>query len=328
VSYPSYDNNKMANGVDAAYYASMLADQSRPLINYATQQRTAPGSTFKMVTATAGLLEGKISTNTAITCYGIFETVAPPPRCWIYPGGTHGSLNLTGAICVSCNVFFYELGYEMGLVDGNYSSSEGMEILNKYVSMYGLNEPTGIEIDENTPHAATEDSVRSAIGQANANYTTVSLARYVTAVANKGASYDLTLIDRVTDRGGNLLDKKEATVRNTIPLADSEWNAIHEGMRQVIERKTYFDDLAVAVAGKTGTAQENPTRPSHALFVGYAPYPEPDIAIATRVAFGYSSDFAAQITREVFKYYFGLAEQSEIITGVAGELEGGTAPVD
>jgi penicillin-binding protein 2 len=99
-------------------------------------------------------------------------------------------------------------------------------------------------------------------------------------------------------------------------------------MRQVIERKPYFNDLAVAVAGKTGTAQENTTRPNHALFVGYAPYKEPEIAIATRVAFGYSSDFAAQISREVFKYYFGLAEQSEIITGVASELEGGNAAVD
>jgi penicillin-binding protein 2 len=229
---------------------------------------------------------------------------------------------------VSCNVFFYELGYQLGLVDGNYSSSEGMEILNKYVSMYGLNEPTGIEIDENTPHASTEDSVRSAIGQATANYTTVSLARYVTAVANRGNCYDLTLIDRITDRGGNLLDEREPAVRNTIPLADSEWNAIHDGMRQVIERKTYFADLAVVVAGKTGTAQESTTRPNHALFVGYAPYAEPEIAIATRVAFGYSSDFAAQISREVFKYYFGLAERTEIITGVAGELEGGTAAVD
>ena len=328
VSYPSYDNNKMANGVDAVYYASLLNDQSKPMINYATQQRTAPGSTFKMVSATGALMEGIVSTNQTITCHGIFEAITPSPRCWIYPRSTHGAESLVNAIRDSCNVYFYEVGYQMGIVDGIYSSTFGVEVLGKYADMFGLRSPSGIEIDEATPHMATEDSVRAAIGQANSSYTTVALARYVTTVANNGICFDLTLLDKITDHGGNLLIENNALIRNTIPLADSEWSAIKQGMRRVVERKTYFDDLAVHVAGKTGTAQENLNRPSHALFVGYAPYEEPEIGIATRVAFGYSSDYAAQITREVVKYYYGLAERDDIITGTAIELEGGTAAVD
>ncbi|MDR2547705.1 MAG: penicillin-binding protein [Lachnospiraceae bacterium] len=328
VSYPGYDNNRMANGVDAAYYSMLLNDLSRPMFNYATQQRTAPGSTLKMVSATAGILEGIIGAQSSFTCNGIFEEVYPPPRCWIYPGGRHGTLNLAAAVTHSCNVYFYEIGYRAGMFDGAHSSDEGIRVLSRYIDMFGLNAVTGIEVDEAMPHPSTIDAVRSMIGQGNANFTTVGLARYVTAVANNGICYDLTLIDKITDPIGNLLVKNEAVIRNTIPLADSEWNSIHQGMRQVVERRSYFDDLAVLVAGKTGTAQETALRPSHALFVGYAPYREPEIGLATRVAFGYSSDYAAQITREIIKYYYGLAEHDEIITGVATELEGGTMSID
>lgn len=328
VSYPGYDNNKMANGVDAEYYAGLLSDLSMPMVNYATHQRTAPGSTFKMVSATAGILEGIISVNDTYTCRGIFEAIVPSPRCWIYPRGSHGALNVTGGISHSCNVFFYELGYNMGITEGSYSSQTGLEILNKYADMYGLSAPSGVEIEEYDPQMSTEDSVRSAIGQGNSNYTTAGLARYVTAVANGGTCYNLTLIDKIKDRNGNLLEEHQAEVRNTISLSDAAWKAIQSGMRQVVEKKPYFSNLGIQVAGKTGTAEESANRANHALFVGYAPYEAPEIGIATRIAFGYSSDYAAQITREVIKYYYDLAEEEEIITGVAKELEGGTAITD
>ncbi len=329
VSYPSYDNNKMANGVDADYYAGLLNNLSKPMYNYATQQKTAPGSTFKMVSATAGLMEGIITTSSTYTCHGIFDKISYlPPRCWIYPRGTHGALNVTGAIRHSCNVFFYEVGYQLGVVDNLYSSEEGLARLNKYVDLYGLSEPSGVEIEEYNPQMSSEDSVRSAIGQGNSNYTTAGLARYVTTVANNGTCYDLTLIDKVTDHSGNLLEDHHAEIRNTVNLEPAEWKAIQAGMRQVVESKAYFSNLAVKVAGKTGTAQENLSRPNHALFVGYAPYENPEIGIATRVAFGYSSDYAAQITREIIKYHYGLAEVDEIITGTAEILEGGTTVTD
>ena len=327
VSYPGYDNNKMANGVDAEYYAQLRNDLSNPLYNYATQQKTAPGSTFKMVSATAGLMEGVITTDSTITCKGIFDKFEVNPRCWIYPSA-HGALNVTGGIRNSCNVFFYEVGYRLGLVNDTYKSDVGLEKLAKYADMYGLTETTGIEISESEPEVSDEDSVRSAIGQGTNSFTTVGLARYVTTVANSGTCYNLTLIDKTTDSNGNLLQDYSATVRNTIEMDQSYWNAIHLGMREVVEDKSYYDDLAVNVAGKTGTAQESSSRANHALFVCYAPYESPEIAIATRIAYGYTSSYAAQITKDAIEYYYGLSDETEEEQNTANELVGGDANAD
>ncbi len=327
VSYPGYDNNKMANGVDAEYYAQLRNDLSNPLYNYATQQKTAPGSTFKMVSATAGLMEGVITTDSTITCKGIFDKFEVNPRCWIYPSA-HGALNVTGGIRNSCNVFFYEVGYRLGLVNDTYKSDVGLEKLAQYADMYGLTETTGIEIAESEPEVSDEDSVRSAIGQGTNSFTTVGLARYVTTVANSGTCYNLTLIDKTTDSNGNLLQDYSATVRNTIEMDQSYWNAIHLGMREVVEDKTYYDGLAVNVAGKTGTAQESSSRANHALFVCYAPYESPEIAIATRIAYGYTSSYAAQITKDAIVYYYGLSEETEEEQNTANELVGGDANAD
>lgn len=328
VSYPGYDNNKMANGVDAEYFAQLRSDLSSPMLNYATQQRTAPGSTFKMVSATAGFKEGIINTTTTFVCNGQFNEIDPPPRCWIYGRGSHGALNVTGAIKNSCNVFFYEMAYRLGMVDGVYSSEAGLEKLQKYADMYGLTETSGVEIEEYAPQVSNTDAVRSAIGQGTNNYTTVSLARYVTTVANSGTCYDLTLIDKVTDRSGNLLMEKEPQIRNQVELSSGEWNAIHTGMRQVVEAKSYYSDLKVQVAGKTGTAEENKNRANHALFVCYAPYDNPEIAVATRIAYGYSSDYAARTTKDVISYYFDLVDEDDLITDTASELGASTAQTD
>ena len=328
VSYPSYDNNKMANGVDAAYYAKLRIDKSSPLINYATQQRTAPGSTFKMVSAAAGMLEGLINEATQVTCNGIFEEVFPNPKCWIYPG-KHGVLNVTGAIENSCNYYFYELGYNMSLVNGVYNSEKGLETMEKYASMFGFNEKSGVEIDEAEPQISDADSVRTMIGQGTHNFTTAQLARYVTVVANGGKNYRLSLLDRLEDPTGYLIEDYTPELTGQLTqITASQWNAIHIGMRRVVENKTYFDDLGVSVAGKTGTAQESRNRANHALFVCYAPYEHPEIAIATRVAFGYSSDYAAQIAGEVIKYYYRLEDENKILSGTAETVTGGVTNGD
>ncbi|MBQ7680220.1 MAG: penicillin-binding protein, partial [Butyrivibrio sp.] len=328
VSYPGYDNNRMANGVDSKYYASLRADLSNPLLNYATMQRTAPGSTYKMVTATAGLMEGVIDTEARITCLGVYDKINHGPRCWIYPGA-HGSLNVTGGIRNSCNYFFFDLGYRMSIgADNAFHSEIGLEKLRKYADLYGLTEKSGIEITEYDPIVSDMDAVRSAIGQGTNSYTTVGLARYVTAVANSGVCYELTLIDRTTDSNGHLLEDNHARIRNTIDMDSSYWNAIHRGMRQVVEDKSYYSDLSVKVAGKTGTAQESASRGNHSLFVCYAPYENPEIAIATRIAFGYTSSYAAQLTRDAVEYYFGLRDESEITEGTAIQLQGGAANAD
>lgn len=327
VSYPSYDNNKMANGVDAAYFASLQSDLSSPLINYATQQRTAPGSTFKPVAATAGLTEGAISITDTITCAGIFEKISPPARCWIYPGA-HGALNVTGGIQHSCNGFFYEVGYRLGIVGDTYNSDVALNKLAKAADLYGLSETSGVEIEEYAPKISDTDAVRSAIGHGNNNYTTAQLARYVTTIANGGTCYNLTLVDKIENLNNNYLQENEAQVRNYIDMDQAYWDAIHTGMRRVVEGKRYYADLDVNVAGKTGTAQEDRSRPNHALFISYAPYEDPEISVTVRVAYGYTSDYSAQIAKDVYAYYYGLKDETEIITGTAGSLEGGTINAD
>lgn len=328
VSYPGYDNNKMANGVNAEYFSQLLSDLSTPMINYATRQMTAPGSTFKMVSATAGLMEDDINLYTTYRCTGSFEKISPPARCWIYGQGSHGAINVTQAIRHSCNMFFYELGYSLGTIGDTFSNDIGLQKLEKYADLYGLSATSGIEIEESAPTVSTEDAVRSAIGQGTNNYSTAGLARYVTTVANSGTCYDLTLIDKITDHSGIILEDHHAKIRNTIDMDQSYWNAIHQGMRQVIESKSYYNNFGVTVAGKTGTAEENKNRPNHALFVCYAPYEKPEIAIATRVAYGYTSTYAAQITKDVLQYYFELAEEDDLITGTASQLSGSTDVTD
>ena len=196
------------------------------------------------------------------------------------------------------------------MVGESYSSDVGLQKLEKYADMYGLTETSGVEIEETQPQVSSEDAVRSAIGQGNHSFSTVGLARYVTTVANSGTCYNLTLIDRITDHSGIELKDNHAEVRNTIDMDNSYWNAIHLGMRQVIENNSHFKNFGVNVAGKTGTAEENKRRANHALFVCYAPYEEPEIAIATRIAYGYSSSYAAQTTRDILEYYFDLRDES------------------
>lgn len=326
VSYPGFDNNKLANGVDSKYYAQLQADLSTPMINYATRHRTAPGSTFKMVSATAALMEGIVSTSSRFTCTGVFDKITPSAKCWAYPSA-HGSITVTEAIRHSCNMFFYETGYQLGSSEGSYNSDLALSRLQIYADEYGLTDLSGVEIEESAPSFSTEDGVRSCIGQGNHAYTTAQIARYVTTVANSGTCYNLTLLDKVTDRGGNLLLDNEATVRNTINIDTSYWNAIHTGMREMAASNSNFSNFPIKIAGKTGTAEESHNRANHALFVCYAPYSKPEISIATRLAFGYSSSYAAKTTKDVLNYYFNLTED-DVITGEAQVLENVTTQTD
>ena len=321
VSYPGYDNNKLANSIDAEYFAKLNADKSYPWNNYATQYKAAPGSTFKMLTASAGLMEGVISLSTSVSCTGTYTNIQSSPKCWQRWG--HGAENVTTAIRDSCNYFFYDVGYRLSIKDNSFDDEKGLKALYQYADFFGLTEKSGVEIAESSPQVSDTDPVRSAIGQGSNSYTAVGLARYVSAVANSGTVYQLTLLDHVADQQGNLLKKFEPQIRNTIDMPQNYWDALHKGMRMVVQNKKYFNDLAVEVAGKTGTAQQTETRPSHALFVCYAPYQNPEIAIATRIPFGYSSDYAAQVTRDIVKYYYGLAEEDDIVTGTANTPDAG-----
>lgn len=310
VSYPGYDNNKLANSVDSKYYSYLNANQSSPLYNHATQQQTAPGSTFKMVTSTAGLTEGVIDTSTTFTCTGQFDLISNKPKCWIYPG-SHGQENVTSAIRDSCNVFFYNVGYLLAGGASNYNDGYGIQRLGKYAQMYGLTDKTGVEITENQSSFATEYPVMAAIGQSNNNMTTIALGRYVTAVANEGTVYNLTLLDHVQNKKGKVLKTYAPSVKNQIQVLNkAQWTAIHTGMEEVVSKIDAFSNSPVPVSGKTGTAQENKNKPSHALFVGFCPSNDPDIAFAVRIPNGYRSANAASITRDIIGCYYN--EESSI----------------
>lgn len=326
VSYPGYDNNRLAAS-DSSYYAYLNVNQSNPLYNYATQQRTAPGSTFKPVSATAGMVEGVIDPSTEILDEGIFTKVSNKPKCWAYPSN-HGSINVSEAIRDSCNYFFYEVGWR--LAGGNdYDDAKGIEAIQTYAKMFGLNDKTGIEIEESAPKIATEYPVMAAIGQSDNNFTTISLARYATAVANGGTVYNLTLLDHVTDDKGETIASYQADVKNHVDALDSlEWNAIHSGMRMVVENLSYYDDFPIAVAGKTGTAQQARTRPNHALFIGYAPYDNPEIAVASRIAFGYTSNHAANVSRDIIGVYFNVQTSLDVLNGQANSVTTTNATTD
>lgn len=317
VTYPGYDNNRLANTVDAKYYNYLSTSLSNPLYNYATQQRTAPGSTFKIISATAGLAENKITTSTMIEDLGRFESVSNKPKCWAFPSN-HGSINVAQALRVSCNYFFYQVGYDLAGGSANtYSDKTGIEKIQKYAAMYGLDEKTGIEIEEAKPTIATEFPVMAAIGQSDNNFSTISLARYVTAVANRGTVYNLTLLDRVQDpASGKVLKTYKPSVRNQIDvLSFDEWASIAQGLRMVVEDLSAFKNLGVEAAGKTGTAQQDLTRANHALFIGYAPASSPEIAVATRIAFGYSSGNASVVAADIMSYYFGETSLESLLGG-------------
>lgn len=306
VTYPGYDNNRLANNLDSDYYAYLSTNSSSPLYNHATQEKTAPGSTFKMVSATAGLSEKVVDTSTIIKDEGKFLKVSNEPNCWIYPGSTHGDLNITEAIRHSCNYYFYEVGYLLAGGE-NYRDDAGINKLTEYARKFGLGEKTGIEIDESEPSIANEYPVMAAIGQSNHNFTTIGLARYVSSVASRGDVYNLSILSKVTDKDGNIIKTFGPTPKNNVDVLDgTQWDAITTGMREVVENLNTFNNFPIEVAGKTGTAQQSATRPNHALFVGYAPYVNPEVSVACRISYGYTSANAADLAKKVLADYFGI----------------------
>lgn len=328
VSYPGYDSNKLANGVDSEYFASLQHDKSSPLLNYATQQKTAPGSTFKLVSATAGLAENVITTSDQIRCTGIYNDISNKPKCWIYPG-SHGLDNVSEAIRDSCNVFFYTVGNRLAQKKtGSYNDVNGIDLIQKYAHIYGLDQKTGLEISESKSSVATKYPVMAAIGQSDNNYTTVALSRYVTAVAS-GKKYNYQLMNKIVDADGKTVKKYKADYEDiSDTLTSSQWDAIHSGMREVVSTMDRFQGFDIPVAGKTGTAQQT-GHANHGLFVGYAPYDDPEITIAVRIANGYSSHNAATAARNVISYYYKETSMKDIkemkAAGVNGNIRNSVA---
>lgn len=305
VSYPSYDNNKLSGSVDAKYFNSLINDKASPMLNRATQSFTAPGSTYKPCTTIAGMDTGIISSGTTFYCSGSFDKVTPSPKCWRLSG--HGGEVAATAIGDSCNVFFYNVGYNLACSkNGNYNSTYGTTILQKYSDLLGLSTKAGVEIEESEPMASNTNSVASAIGQGNHKYSTLNLARYVTTIATSGTCYNLTLVDKITDSDGNLIEDNHADVDHQVELSSNIWSTVHEGMMLAGNSYSTIAKLGLKIAAKSGTAQENTNEPDHSLLVTYSPYDDPEICVSVCIQHGYSSTTSMDLTADVYKIYYGM----------------------
>lgn len=322
VSYPSYDNNLFANKIDPDYYNKLYNDLTTPMINRPTKQKTAPGSTFKIVTASAGLEEAAIEPTTRILDKVKFTRIVPSPSCWSTT--SHGNIDVTTALEVSCNYFFYEVGWRLGLDSAGVNhDAVGLKKIQKYASIFGFDRKSGVEIDEADPHISDGPSaIPSAIGQGTNNFAPVQLARYVTAVANSGTLFDLTLVDKIEDKDGKVIEQNKAKSTKLTQIHTTTWDLVHEGMYEVCNgsrsSSSYmFRNFPIKVAGKTGTAQESKSRGNHALFISYAPEENPEISITTVIPNGYASINAVQLTRDVYSYYYHLEDSDKLTKGKA-----------
>lgn len=322
VTYPSYDNNKLANQINSDYYSKLQSDLSYPLINRPCQQKTAPGSTFKPISGIAALSLGILSPKDTIRDEVVFEKTDKPARCWSKV--SHGNIDIVRALEVSCNYYFYETGYRMSLdKEGKYNSRLGLSKLNQVASMFGLEKgvTSGVEVFEYEPSISDTDSVRSSIGQGSYALTPTQISRFMSCIANGGKLNYLTLIEDIKSIDGvkvaNQVSKSITEKTPSIQLDEEIWSAIHKGLYGVVNGgygyfKKMFEKVGVEVAGKSGTAEFSDNRGNHALFTSFAPYNNPEVSVTVVVPFGYVSSNAAMICADFYEYYYGKRDINRI----------------
>lgn len=317
-SWPTFDLSSIMED-----FSDLLEQENAPLFNRALQGTYAPGSTFKPLTAMAGLIEGKIDTGTIIECTGIFdkyEAEGYAPRCWIYGQGLHGELDLVGAITNSCNIYFYTVGDYLQI-----------SLMAKYAALFGLGESTGIELYEETGIMSSDeymqekegrdmyagDTLQAAIGQSDSLFTPLQIAEYCAAIANNGTRHSASILKSVRSYDfSETIYERQAEVLSTVETKQEYYDAIHEGMYGVANNAasgsvfTVFMDAPYSVAAKTGTSQVGEDRTNNGIFMCYAPYDDPQVAIAIAVEKGYSGASVAPIAREILDYYFSFMDSS------------------
>lgn len=307
-SYPTFDLSRFT-----AEYNENLSNPLNPFFDRATQGTYAPGSTFKMVTAVGGLEEGIITPSTKILDTGKYMYYQDyQPMCWIYRqlGRTHGLQNVTQAITNSCNVFFYDVGRRLGITR-----------LGEYAHLFGLGDPTGIELPEKVGVVAGPDYTESigqkwyegntlpaAIGQENNRFTPLQLANYVSTLVNGGQHWSAHLLKAVKSSDFSQVNYEYGTdLLDTVKIDPTNLEAVKEGMLAVTESGSvsgYFKDLDVKVGAKTGSAQVSTESNSNAVFVCFAPYDDPEIAMAIVVEKGGSGSELGAVAADVLTYYF------------------------
>ena len=325
-SWPSYELEGFLQ-----HYSEIAVAENDPMFNRALMGTYAPGSTFKPCTAIAGLCEGKIDTGTEVTCDGVFtkyEEYGSIYHCWIWGQGRHGDMNVIDGITNSCNVYFYTVGDYLQI-----------SLMAKYAKAFGLGEPTGIELGEEIGVMTTDqlfqqrygrdvyagEAVQAAIGQAESLFSPLQLAEYCAAVANCGTRHTASILKSVHSYDfSRTVYERDAEVLSQIDNAEQEyWDAVHMGMRGVVTNPAVgscyltFLNSPYTVAAKTGTAQIGDNRTNNAVFICYAPYENPEIAVAVAVEHGSAGASIATIARDILDYYFAFRDST-----VALEREG------
>lgn len=325
-TYPSY-NPETFNEM----YSFLTADERKPLWNRALSGTYSPGSTFKPLTAVAALETGAVSITEKLLCDGIYKYFKDyQPKCWIYLENrlTHGWEDVTKAIEDSCNLYFFEAGRRTGI-----------EALDRYAAMFGLGEYTGIELSEEKGAMASPeykkkvegeelewyggDTIQAAIGQSYSNFTPIQLANYIATIANGGTRYRphiIKSINRAAD--GSEVRKTSPIVEERVHISAENLDAVRKGMYGVVDEGSVsriFQNYEISVGGKTGTAQGSSKASNTALFVAFAPYENPEIAVAVVIEHGVRGVNAATVARDIFDEYFAVGQSVGESYGV-GEL--------
>lgn len=326
-SYPDYNPERYSEEYDPN-------DETGKYYNRAIRSIYAPGSTFKMVVASAALDTGEITIKTRINDNGVYP-YGDGQACWYYRsyGVGHGYLNLTQAIKYSCNYFFYDLGYRMGI-----------DTIADYAGRYGLGKRTGVELmGESSGIVASReyansigyttwypaDTLSAAIGQSFNSYTPIQMARYISMIANGGKNVDVSTIKSIINPDGTEVSKEEIEnfVKDTVGtenelkedlnISEENLDAIREGMKGVTSEPggtaySTFADFDIDIAGKTGSAQTGNEGEADGWFVGFAPHDEPEIAVVVMVEKAGSGGYTAVVAKEIMEEYFGM--NSEKVT--------------
>ncbi len=335
-SYPDYNPQSFNDGISVEEWNSYNNNPSHPLLNKAIQSAYAPGSTFKMVTAMAGLESGNISLTERINDTGVYDKYGGKWNCWYYTDYHvgHGYLNVIGAIEKSCNYFFYETADRMGI-----------DTLDKYARYFGLGNRTGIELpSENSGTLASKeyvqtinaswnpgDTINAAIGQGYNKFTPVQMAKYISIIANGGNKVDVSIIKGIQNADGTDIPREEinkfindklgveSNQNEEINLNPQFLTAVKEGMKSVTSDEAgtayvRFRDFDIEVGGKTGSAEAGVDAQGNDLvnawFVGFAPYEEPEIAVVVMVENGGHGNYTAEAVRDIMAEYFGMNTQN------------------
>lgn len=310
-TYPSYNPEEFSEN-----YSELAEDEDKPLWNRALSGTYSPGSTFKPLTAVAAVETGAVSVDDRLICNGVYRYFTDyQPKCWIYleHGLSHGSENVTEAIEDSCNLYFYEAGRRTGI-----------DALSQYAKKFGLGEYTGIELPEEKGSMATPeykkkiagedaewyggDTIQAAIGQSYSHFTPIQLANYIATLANGGTRYRPHIIKSIhSSSDGTVIKRNAPVIEERIDISDTTLDAVKRGMYGVVDEGSaskIFKNYNIEVGGKTGTAQGSSTKSNTALFVAFAPYEKPEIAVAVVIEHGVRGVNAATVAKDIFDEYF------------------------